>query len=615
MKPMLPIYNDSAPQGSQWVYEPKYDGFRAILTINENNIEMASRNGSELITIFPEIKDYLESIKEDLKPYLPLGLDGELVWLENPYKSNFQHVQWRGRLRTGKTISEQAVLSPACFMAFDLLLCKGADYTKKPYKDRREALQKLFRSLSIPLEPSPVNSARLQCVPASSDYSKMAHDIVLFDGEGIVAKSVNSIWEQGSRTPQWQKIKNWHTVHCFITALNKENGYLSLGVFENGSVVSIGQVKNGINAHIRNALTEIIKQNAVSEDAQYLYIHPSICIAVNFLHVYEEKELREPQFKELLMNTRVDECTYMRFLESQFTFPEKIKITSPDKPIWELDGSRITKIEYLQYLRQVSSRFLLYLKDHTLTTIRYPHGTFENDRFYQKQCPDYAPSFVQTFLEDDINYILCNDMETLIWLGNQLALEFHIPFQKAGITKPDEIVLDLDPPSTDKFYLAVKAAIEIKKILDSIQMTAFLKTSGNRGLQIHIPLPYDMYSYHETRIFTDFLANYILNNNSEDFTIERMKKNRGGRLYLDFVQHSEGKTIIAPYAARGNSFAGIAAPLYWDELDQNLDIRDFNVITTPRRLLRLGCPFQQYEASRNSQPFQEVIDFLKKKGK
>ncbi|MDQ0217884.1 DNA ligase D [Peribacillus cavernae] len=613
MKPMLPTYHETAPKGKPWGYEVKYDGFRAILVIEANKVELTSRNGKDLLPAFPEIERFVNKIKPKLSKHLPVQFDGELVWLANPLKADFMHLQWRGRLRIKKPIEKASLLSPVCFMAFDLLMHKGKSFHLVKYHERKKQLETLCGLLEIPLLPSPANEAIIQYVPVYKNFTELFENVVLHDGEGIVAKHENSFWEEGKRTPQWVKTKNWRTVACFISAMNKENSYFTLAVYKAGSPVNIGQMKNGIDKRERAILQQIIMQNASSGDENNFYIHPSICLAVNYLHAYDEAELRESQFKEFLTATKPEECTWERFTGSQFAFPAGISVTSADKPVWKSGNEVITKIEYMQYLREVSSWFLPHLTDKGLTTIRYPHGTMNDERFFQKNRPEYAPEFVKSYFEHDNDYILCNDIQTLIWLGNQLAIEFHTPFQRAGKTDPDEIVLDLDPPSPELFQLAVKAAVEIKKVLDSIKMKAFIKTSGNKGLQIHIPLPADTFGYQDTRIFTDFLGDFLIGAFPDDFTVERLKKNRYNRLYLDFVQHSEGKTIISPYSARGNDFAGVATPLYWDEVTGDLSIKDHTVLTVPKRIRSLGCPFSGYEKARNEQPFEEVIRFLKQR--
>ena len=139
------------------------------------------------------------------------------------------------------------------------------------------------------------------------------------------------------------------------------------------------------------------------------------------------------------------------------------------------------------YLQRISPYMLPFLKDRLLTVIRFPHGV-PGESFYQKNSPDYVPDFVATKKMDDINYIMCNDIETLLWLGNQLALEFHIPFQTVHTNNPTEIVFDLDPPSVKEFSLAVEAAQQMKVIFDQFRLHSFVKTSGGKGIQLYIPI-------------------------------------------------------------------------------------------------------------------------------
>ena len=608
-KPMLPTYLPEAPISKDWRYEVKYDGFRAILTITENTeVKMTSRNGKELLPLFPEISEFIETL--NLKGMLPLQLDGELVWLRNEAKADFSVVQWRGRLRNKTLISESSTHSPCRFIVFDLITLNGKDISKKTLSERKKMLKKVGQNFHWPVDPSPHEKSLIQVIKTYDTVNEAMDKVILMDGEGIVAKNINSTWEE-KRSTSWIKVKNWRVVPCFITALHKENGYVSIAVYKDNVITSIGSVKNGMSANDKTIIHEMIKKNASDEDAQFFYIHPSICIEVLFLHVYEENELREPQFSQWLLQTTPRECTWERFLIGQFTFPESVHISSPDKPIWSFKKGKLIKVEYLQYLREVSGVFLPFLTNKLLTTIRYPHGTMSEERFFQKNKPDYAPTWIHTVVDEDIEYMLCNNLETLLWFGNQLALEFHAPFQKAGSTMPDEIVLDLDPPSIDYFSLAIKAALEIKKVMVPLHVEAFIKTSGNKGLQIHIPLPENTFSYEETHIFTDFLGQYLISSFPEDFTIERMKKNRHNRLYLDFVQHSEGKTIIVPYSPRGNHFAGVATPLSWDEVNDSLKLEDYTVETVPNRIKKWGCPFNEYRQIDNGPAFQKVLSFLK----
>lgn len=287
---------------------------------------------------------------------------------------------------------------------------------------------------------------------------------------------------------------------------------------------------------------------------------------------------------------------------------KELRFTHLSKVLWPKKGLR--KADYLKYVYEVSAYMLPFLRGRALTLLRYPDGA-DGEAFYQKNCPDYAPEFIQTVRIGDINYIVGDGLPTLMWLANQLAFEIHVPFQTADLTRPSEIVLDLDPPSRAEFALAVRAALMIKAILDRFRLASFVKTSGNKGLQVYIPLPDDVFTYEETRTFTAFLARYLTESEPGLFTTERLKKNRGRRLYIDIVQHAEGKTIIAPYAVRGNADALVATPLYWEEVTPGLRPEQFPLDQIPKRLAANGCPFSSFFEAKASQPFRQIIDTLK----
>jgi DNA ligase D len=285
-----------------------------------------------------------------------------------------------------------------------------------------------------------------------------------------------------------------------------------------------------------------------------------------------------------------------------------LTLTSLSKPLWP--KLNLLKAEYLKYILDISDYLLPFLRHRALTLLRFPHGA-GREKFYQKNCPDYAPDFIKTATIGDVNYIVGGDKATLLWLANQLAFEIHTPFQTIKSECPSEIVLDLDPPSRDEFGLAIKAALIIKDVLDRLQLISFIKTSGNKGLQVYIPLQDDTFSFDDTHIFTGFIADFLTDTEPGLFTTERLKKNRGGRLYVDAVQFGEGKTIISPYSVRGNDEALVATPLYWEEVTPKLRPENFPITKIKSRLQSNGCPFSTFFQAKEKQPFKKVLDAFK----
>lgn len=611
MKPMLPTLQFDPPKGDDWFYETKFDGFRCICTITKSEITLFSRNENTLLPQFPEIEDFILSIKDQLAPYFPIVFDGELVILENEFKADFGAVQVRGRMRTEKKIREECLKKPSKFLVFDLLSLKGKSTTGIPYRERKKLLKDIFTKLNLPIYPSTNREDNLQLIPPYKAFDELWEHIIVYDGEGIVAKNDTSVWEEGKRSSSWVKYKNWKMVSCFVTALDKENGYFHVAVFKEEEIYPIGLVLFGFKPDEKQTLAHIVKQNKTDEDSKYVYAPPGICLELKYLEWYEG-QLREPHFHQFRLDLTPEDCTYDWFYFQQKNFPSGLEITHPEKPLWK--DPLINKMEYLFYLREISPYMLPFLYNRTLTVIRYPHGLF-GEPFYQKNCPEYAPDFINTFKLEDINYILCNELKTLLWLGNQIAIELHVPFQTIFSKGPSEIVFDLDPPSKDEFQLAIKAATYIKGILDQLNLIGFIKTSGSKGLQIHIPLPENVFSFEDTRLFTSFIADFLVSKEPNLFTIERLKKNRGNRLYIDYVQHAEGKTIIAPFSARGREWASVAAPLFWDEVNENLKIEQFTIQNMVERVKKLGSPFQDYFKIKDQQPFEPVLQFLKQNPK
>lgn len=609
MKPMLPSLTFELPASIDWLYEVKYDGFRAILEWTQDEIYLISRNGKPLFPQFPELKEFLIRNEEQFKPFLPITLDGELVALENPFKANFSSIQVRGRLKSPKKIHEKAVHSPCHLMVFDILQFNGKPLNTKPFLDRKKLLINLFKNLGFHLHVDPSSEQLLQLVRVYDQFHELWEKVVLYDGEGMVIKHKNSQWLEGKRTTQWLKYKNWKYVSCFITAMEKSNGYFYIGVFKEKKIEEIGQVLFGFKPEEKQSLSQIVKQNKQNEDKHFIYVEPAICLEVKYLELYEN-QLREPHFDRFRFDIKPGDCRYEQFMLQKKNLPPNIEITHPEKPLWK--NPKIIKADYIDYLREVSPYMLSFLKNRLLTVIRYPHGMF-GEAFFQKNCPDYAPDFVQTQSDEEIEYIVCNNLQVLLWLGNQLAIEFHVPFKTIDSFGPSEIVFDLDPPSKDYFHLALKAALLIKEVCDQLQLISYIKTSGNKGLQIYIPLPDNKYTFDDTKLFTTFIAEYLISRKPDLFTIERMKKKRGNRLYIDYVQHGEGKTIIAPYSMRGNEHAGVATPLFWEEINEKLTVETFTMKNALDRLKRQMDPFKNFFQTKAKQNFDPVLHILRTK--
>lgn len=603
---MLLTASTEVPIGNEWLYETKYDGFRCILEWDKEPL-LKSRNGNLLNDMFPEIISFCHEIYNKIKPFLPLTLDGELVHLVNNFQSDFSKVQLRGRMKNIDTIKNNAEIFACHYVVFDLLIYKGKNLTKLPLTKRKQQMSRLFNKVKLPVSINYQDTNRLQAINVYEDSPLLWDRIVTFNGEGLIAKQNKSIWNSAERTNNWLKIKNWRYISIILTKYDKSNGFFHGVVYRNDLLVEVVTFRHGLSEAESTTLITLFQTKGTQLSNNIWELEPSICVEIACID-FDGKKLREPRFHLFKLTTDIQECSWEQMQKQLYPLPPTTKITHPDKPIWPKLG--IQKDDYLMYLQRISPYMLPFLKDRLLTVIRFPHGV-PGESFYQKNSPDYVPDFVATKKMDDINYIMCNDLETLLWLGNQLALEFHIPFQTVHTNNPTEIVFDLDPPSVKEFSLAVEAAQQMKVIFDQFRLHSFVKTSGGKGIQLYIPIEDDSFTYEETGIFTKFICDFLVEQQPKWFTTERLKKNRGNKLYLDYVQHKEGKTIVSPFSPRGNELGLIATPLKWEEVRESLKPDTFTIPSVLDRITKQGDPFKYFRENSEKENFAMVLQQLK----
>ncbi len=260
---------------------------------------------------------------------------------------------------------------------------------------------------------------------------------------------------------------------------------------------------------------------------------------------------------------------------------KQVKITNPEKLLWPELGIR--KIDYIKYLLDLSPFLLAHTSNRLLTTIRYPDGV-KGKSFFQKNLPEHSPDWIPTREWHDNNYIILDDKAVLVWLGNQAALELHTPFNTIqNEHSPSDLVFDLDPSEGQSFEDAVEVALIVYQELRALNIKSFVKISGASGLQIYIPVG-GKYTYEEARQINHFFATYFSQKYPQKITIERIVSKRGKKLYFDYLQMWQGKTIISPYSPRATMFASVAAPVEWSELDQGIKPQDITIFNITQRL-------------------------------
>ncbi len=274
----------------------------------------------------------------------------------------------------------------------------------------------------------------------------------------------------------------------------------------------------------------------------------------------------------------------------------RVKLTSLEKPLWPEDN--LTKYDLIHYFTEAAPFLLPHLKNRLLVVQRFPEG-ISREGFYQKNCPEGAPEWISTFTfahrENKItSYIIANNIETLIWLGNQSAVELH-PWLSSTerLDCPDYAVFDLDPTDVSTFNWVKETAVVVRGVLNEIGLDCYPKTSGATGLQLYVPLE-PVYTYREVRNFTEKVCRKVNKVIPHITTIERKVERRQGKVYLDYLQNVQGKTIASVYSPRPLDGAPVSAPVSWEELKKpNLAPSDFKIKNMLSRLKSRGDMFEE----------------------
>lgn len=266
----------------------------------------------------------------------------------------------------------------------------------------------------------------------------------------------------------------------------------------------------------------------------------------------------------------------------------KIKLSNLDKVFWPEEG--YTKKDLIEYYLKIKDVILPYLKDRPESMNRFPDG-INGGHFYHKNVSDLKiPDWMQTVQVGKVKYLLCQNFETLLYMVNLGCIEIN-PWNSRlhNLENPDYLVIDLDPLGV-RFKKVVQAALGVKKILDKLGIVGFPKTTGATGMHIYIPTGVK-YSYDQVKNFGKIIAILVNKNNPKITSVERLTEKRQGCVYLDYLQNNKGQTLASPYSVRPVEGACVSAPLFWEEVNESLNPRNFTMVNMPERIAKIGDPF------------------------
>ncbi|HTM48074.1 MAG TPA: DNA ligase D [Bryobacteraceae bacterium] len=638
--PMKGTLAASPPRGDGWLYEIKWDGVRAICMIANGAVRMVSRSGKSCERQYPEL-----SVLPHFVDAREAVLDGEICVLDERGRPRFNLIQNRIMVSDPASIAALARSKPATLFLFDLLYLDGHDLRAIPLVERKKLLKAVVR---------PGGAIRIsECFEEGEHLLEAAREQEL---EGVIAKRVDSRYE-ARRTNTWLKIKTVRHNECVICGYTQGErdyfGALVLGVSENNSLVWAGNVGTGFDnarmAEIHRRLQPLVTAKSPFKKQHKLlkgvtWVRPELVCTVKYIEWTPDGRLRAPVF--IGLRPDVDPKEAVREWASQPEEPGEPSVApAPGTPllpetqaqvILDIEGRQLkftnlnkifypreghTKRDLINYYNAVSALILPHLRDRPLSLKRYPNG-IHADFFFQKRSAESFPEWLRTepiYSEHNkapINYAVCNDRASLLYLANLGCIDQNPWMSRVGsLDSPDYILIDLDPQECS-YDRIVEAALLVREKLDRIGLTGYPKTTGGDGMHIYIPLE-PGYTYEQARIFAEILGMLVSGQRPDLFTTPRsVAKRDKGKVYFDYLQIGEGKTISAPYVLRAYDGAPVSTPLEWKEVKQGLAPGQFHIGNAVERFERVGDLFEGVlkKRQRLEKPLEKLEPLLRGTG-
>ena len=571
--PQLATLADSVPAGKTWLFELKYDGYRAIATLGGGNVRLYTRNGNDWTDTFARLVPAFEKLKAR-----SAVVDGEICAFDESGGTSFtvlkQHLSEGG---------------PLVFFAFDLLALDGKDFRAKPLTARKTALEALIgkRPRHDPLQVSPTIAGKGQEV--FDAICKAGH-------EGIIAKDGAAKYVS-ARTRSWLKIKCTRRQEFIIVGWspsNKRRGSfasLLLATEEGGRLVYRGRVGTGFNEALRDDLDAQLASRArktapfsgvpaeIGRGARW--VRPDLVAEIAYAELTADGILRHPSFiglredkpaKGIALETAMVDAKDDRLsIETGVEAARKagIKLSSSDKVLFPEQG--ITKGALAAYYAAVAPAMLDHIRDRPLSLVRCPEGRAKAC-FFQKHDTGGFPAgmYPVEIVEksgEKATYRSLRDLTGLLAGVQMGVLEFHIWGSRSdNIEKPDRLVFDVDPDEGLDFADVRRAALDIRARLADMGLETFPLVTGGKGIHVVAPLVRRA-AWPEVKDFASGFAKLLARAEPERFTATLSKAARKGKLFIDYLRNERGSTAIAPFSTRARKGAPVAVPLGWDEVE------------------------------------------------
>jgi bifunctional non-homologous end joining protein LigD len=618
VKPMMAKLTDGPFDNEDWLFEIKWDGYRAVAEVRDGQVELYSRSGKSYGEKYMPIVESLQQLGRDAV------LDGEIVVLNDEGYATFQQLQ-----NFQNTPREHLY-----FYVFDLLYLDGEDLRELPLLERKRLLEEMLPEL-------PAVRYSDHVLAKGKAFFKEAQRKQI---EGIMAKLATSPYRIGSRSSEWLKIKTHLRQEVVIGGFTepkgkrKHIGALILGVYEGSKLTYVGQSGSGFNTKTLEALKArldlLVQEESpfsgkVKPNAPATWVKPKLVAEISFAEwtsdgimrqaIYEglreDKKAREvireiSQHTEEAVQDAEKKPQAKKEPGSKTPAPKKqhskddkreevevggqvVSLSNLDKLYWPEEG--ITKGDLIAYYQGIAEVIMPYLQDRPQSLLRHPNG-ITKPGFFQKDI-DHTPDWVRTVAlraestGQDVDYLVCDNKATLAYMNNLGCIQLN-PWNSrlAHLEKPDYLVIDLDPDG-NPYDEVVEAALATKAVLDKAGAAAYVKTSGATGMHIYVPLA-ARYGFEQAKQFAHLVAQLVHERLPKLTSLERKPEARKGKIYLDFLQNAIAQTVAAPYSARPRAGAPVSAPLRWEEVKPGLRPTDFTIRNMTERIKHYGDLFK-----------------------
>jgi bifunctional non-homologous end joining protein LigD len=613
---------DRPPSAAGWAHEIKFDGYRMQMRVEGGKAVLNTRKGLDWTDRFSAIAKAGAA--------LPAGIyDGEVCAINPAGSPDFPALQ--AALSDGDT-------DDLIFFVFDVLFAEGEDLRPLPLAQRKARLKDLLQKLS------PAGGRLIRYV----DHFVTAGQAVLdsacrMDLEGIISKRLDAPYRSG-RSETWTKSKCRAGHEVVIGGWSGEAGQLRsllVGVHREGKLVYLGRVGTGFGRDVVRAVLPRLKAveakaspfsgpNAPKTEAGVQWARPELVAEIQYGGWSQAGILRQASFKGLRDDKPADEVETVEPAPAQQTeladpAPDKAKpsakpgktppqqavvmgvsLSNPDKPIWpdDGDGRPVTKLELARYYEAVGPWMMRHLKGRPCSIIRAPDG-IEKQLFFQRHAMPGTSSLLEltTVSGDHKPYLQVDRIEGLAALAQVAAAELH-PWncEPARPLVPGRLVFDLDPAPDVDFAAVIEAAREVRDRLEELGLVSFCKTTGGKGLHIVAPLaqPADgALDWPRAKAFAQAVCRRMADDSPDRYVLNMSKKERNGRIFLDYLRNDRMSTAVAPLSPRARPKAPVSMPLTWTQVKKGLDPMRFTVRTAPALLADSPAWRDYFESERS----------------